>query len=367
MNILFVIVTLEGGGAQKLLNDLAPRLNQTDRCEILAFSKKDDRFSETLRKNRVKVSFVPNNVKKGFETLRYIDKFIEQGNFDIVHSHLFPALYYCSVLKRVKYKDLPFIYTEHNTDNRRRHIRWMRPLEKWIYDPYDFIISISEETFLALAKWIGITEEKKRKFCVINNGIPVKDCFNAATYSRTDIGFNITEDDILLCMIGSFTEQKNHKFMVAVMERLPANYKLLLLGEGMLKGQIEELVKERKLEGRVFFMGFRNDVASIIKASDIVVIPSKWEGFGLVAVEAMACGRPVVCSDVPGLNSVVGDAGIKAKPESVDAFITALDKAAIEAGEKCTRDKCIDQAKKCDIDVMKNCYLKLYQKCLKEL
>lgn len=366
MNVLFVIVTLEGGGAQKLLNDLAPRLNHTDRCEILVLSKKNDRFSENLKKNGIKVSFIPDNIKRGIKIIKYIDKYIEQGNFDIIHSHLFPTLYYCSILKRMKYRDLPFIFTEHNTDNRRRHLKWMRPLEKWMYNPYDFIISISQETQLSLMEWLGATREKREKFCVINNGIPVENYISAVSYNRNDIGIDIVNNDVLLCMIGSFTEQKNHRFMIAVMEGLPVNYKLLLLGEGILSGQIHALVKEKRLENRVFFMGFRNDVASIVKASDIVVIPSKWEGFGLVAVEAMACGKQVVCTDVPGLSAVIGEAGIKVKPKDIGAFIEALEEAASKTGENNTIDNCIEQAKKFDVEVMKNSYLKLYEKCMKE-
>ena len=65
-------------------------------------------------------------------------------------------------------------------------------------------------------------------------------------------------------------------------------------------------------------------MASIIKSSDVVVIPSLWEGFGLIAVEAMACGVPVIASSVPGLKDVVGGAGILINPESSFEIVSSI-------------------------------------------
>ena len=135
---------------------------------------------------------------------------------------------------------------------------------------------------------------------------------------------NYSDEDKLLCMIGSFTEQKNHMYMLDVMKELPSNYKLILLGDGKLKDKIVEKINVDNLSERVVMLGFRNNIAPIVKASDLVVIPSKWEGFGLVAAEAMACGKQIVCNDVDGLSEVVGDVGVKVNINNKNEFKDAI-------------------------------------------
>lgn len=365
MKLLFVISTMGGGGAQKLLADIAPMINRENKCELLVLSKEEDQYSELLISNGVKCTFIPQNIRGILKKLQYIYSFVIQGNYDIVHVNLFPALYYCSVLKRTKMKNIPFIYTEHNTDNRRRHISLLKIVERWVYKPYDYVVSISTETREALLKWINPIQ--REKFIVIDNGIQISAFANADTISREKISFAISNKDILLCLIGSFTEQKNHAFIIDVLKKLPSEYKLLLLGEGPLEEQIKEKVKKLSLDDRCYFLGFRKDVASIIKTSDIVVIPSLWEGFGLVAVEAMACGKPVICSDVPGVAQVVGKVGMKIKLGDVEAFASAITsmtnvlKNDIRGENK---EKYIAQAKKFDIQNMVNAYLEVYNKLI---
>ena len=72
------------------------------------------------------------------------------------------------------------------------------------------------------------------------------------------------------------------------------------------------------------FLGFRKDVARIMHTADVLVIPSIWEGFGLIAVEGMACGIPIVASNVPGLSEVVGNAGIKFNPKDASSIADSV-------------------------------------------
>ncbi|WP_082021825.1 glycosyltransferase family 4 protein [Sphingobacterium sp. T2] len=87
-------------------------------------------------------------------------------------------------------------------------------------------------------------------------------------------------------------------------------YYLLLVGDGVRKNELVKLVNENNLGNRVHFLGVRNDVNSILKSVDYVVVSSHWEGFGLAAVEGMAAQKPVLASNVKGLGEVVNGAGI---------------------------------------------------------
>lgn len=168
----------------------------------------------------------------------------------------------------------------------------------------------------------------------------------------------------MLCLIGSFTEQKNHLFMLDAMRYLPEEFHLILLGEEGVYDAIVNKINQMKLNNRVHLLGFRSDVASIIKTCDLVVIPSKWEGFGLVAVEAMACGKQVVCLDILGLSEIVGDGGIKVHKENPKEYAAAIIQAKLQLGDKNIVNCCMKQARKYDIERMKQKYFNIYNMML---
>ena len=362
MKILFVNNGLAGGGAEKLINDLLPIINKNHECNLLILSDKDEKYLSNLVHNKVKVFVIPKSCNNHIKRINYIKKIILNGHYDIVHANTFPTIYYCGLIRKIwKPRSTIFVMTEHNTDNRRRHHKLLRPIEKYIYSAYSRVVSISKATQDALVKWLR--PKSPNRFCVIENGVPIEDFFEVLPLKRKSIIKNYDEETILLCMVGSFTEQKNHKLMIKIMGLLPSKYHLLLLGEGVLLREIEMIVKQMKLNDRVHFMGFRKDVPQIMKTCDIVVIPSKWEGFGLVAVEAMACGKPVVCSSVPGLEDVVGSAGI-----TVDLNAKDFSRAIVSLEDRYKYDNFCEMSKKrsqdYSITTMSNLYVSLYNQLI---
>jgi glycosyltransferase EpsF len=114
----------------------------------------------------------------------------------------------------------------------------------------------------------------------------------------------------LVVHVGRFFKQKNHFGLLAIFERALRQVpeaKLLLVGVGPLAERVEEHVRNRGLSNAVRMLGARDDAASIISRCDVLLFPSLWEGFGIVALEANAAGIPVVGSNVVGLNEAVED------------------------------------------------------------
>ena len=147
-----------------------------------------------------------------------------------------------------------------------------------------------------------------------------------------------------------------------MLKQLPKKYKLLLVGEGELKNEIEQLVeRDLSLKDRVVFLGFRKDVSEIIHSSDVFVVPSKYEGFGLVAIEAMACGCPVVASDVAGLSSIVKGYGLLADPQNPESFVKQIRSLEDKSTYDIFSSLSLDRAKEFSIERMSNSYIELYK------
>jgi glycosyltransferase involved in cell wall biosynthesis len=179
-----------------------------------------------------------------------LKKFIIENKFDIVHAHLFPSFYYLGFLKlfNKKLKSFPkIIVTEHSTFNNRRKYNILRHIEKIIYNSFDKIVSITFEVQLDLLKWLK--KKKNSKFSVILNGIDFHKIL-AIDSSKIDLVPEILlkpANIIKVGMVGSFTIQKNHLFMIKALSFLPNNFHLFLLGEGKLEIAIRDYVSKLNL------------------------------------------------------------------------------------------------------------------------
>ena len=108
------------------------------------------------------------------------------------------------------------------------------------------------------------------------------------------------EDKIVVGHVGRFHFQKNHSFLIDVFEHLAKQnekYRLILIGQGMLENDIKKLVEQKGLEQKVIFCGVQSDTSKFYQMMDCFVLPSLFEGLGIVALEAQACSLPCVLSD----------------------------------------------------------------------
>lgn len=133
----------------------------------------------------------------------------------------------------------------------------------------------------------------------------------------------------ILLFVGNLLPVKRLDVVVRALARLPEDYVLLVVGGGYAEAAYRQLVGDLKLQHRVFFTGVcldRKNLARYYRLADAVVIPSDYESFSLVALEAMASGTPVIASDVPGLRQRVVDGmtGFLFTPGSVDDLTTTL-------------------------------------------
>lgn len=148
----------------------------------------------------------------------------------------------------------------------------------------------------AAGKWMFSGSQ----FCVLNNSINTElYSFNEEKRKRVRAEFNIAENELVIGHVGRFSPPKNHDFLIKTFKEViqKENAKLLLVGDGNLRGIIENEIEKLGLKENIIFTGVRSDVADLMQAMDVFVFPSLYEGLPVTMVEAQAAGLPCVISD----------------------------------------------------------------------
>lgn len=350
MKILHVITSLRTGGAEHLMVDLLPRLRDlSNEVELLVFDGIRTAFYEELEQKDIKIHslgiggnvYHPQNV---FKLRGFVDR------YDIIHTHNTACQFFAPLSKILKRSKVKLVTTEHSTNNRRRGKWYLKPIDKWMYAHYLSVICISERTMLNLKPYIT-----KDVICVINNGIDVEKFLCPIN--------DISEKNrFLLTQVSSFNDAKDQDTLVRAVKELPDNYRLQLVGDGDHRLKVEELAHSLGVANRVDFLGIRTDIPEILKSSDVNILSSHWEGFGLAAVEGMASGRPFLASNVDGLNEIVEGAGVLFPHGDYKCLANEIKSLCKNRDYyKSVAQRCQERAKQFDIKKMAKQYNDLYK------
>jgi len=164
------------------------------------------------------------------------------------------------------------------------------------------------------------------KIRVIYNGVEYSRFSSAAKKDlRKELG--IPKKDFLVGFVGQLDERKGVETLVksfCFLSKKKAHVTLLMVGEGKLKNRLMDMASQ--CHGRVIFAGYRNDVDEVVKCIDVLVLPSFWEGFGIVLIEAMAAGKPVVTTRTSNMPEIVTDKkdGFLISPGDEDSLTKVL-------------------------------------------
>ena len=161
------------------------------------------------------------------------------------------------------------------------------------------------------ADWLFGPQIPRDRISIIKNAIDVeKYRFNMQKRSKIRDQLNLG-DAFVLGTIGRLSYLKNHSFLVDLFSRFHQKYphtKLLIVGDGELRGDLSRQILDKNLERDVLLLGWKNDVENYLQAMDVFLLPSRFEGLGIAAVEAAASGLPCIVSDqVPEEVALVGN------------------------------------------------------------
>ncbi|WP_236744043.1 glycosyltransferase [Marinobacter similis] len=351
--ILHVITTPSGGGAEVLVRELNQR-NQTRGVESAIVFFNDNGGS--LKANEVSLDSGVRSVSNIFKLRSAISRLRKQHPDLIVHAHLtWPFIY---VVLATLFIRVRLFYTEHNTYNRRREIPGFRLIDRFLYSRYERVICISDGVHKSLSSWIGQGLSGGQLITVPNG----------AQLNEINVRTPINGRKISVVSVGSLTEKKNFTVAIEAVSQLRDRIEeYVIAGEGPARTKLENLINSRGLSDSVLLPGWSDDVEGYLCRADLQLIPSQWEGFGLVAAEGMSTGLPVVVSDVDGLREVVGpeSEAVTLVPEyrSVSAWVNAIN----DAITKCEKSgppeismAASSQAGKFSLDKMVSGYLDVY-------
>ena len=288
--IIHVIDSDSGGGAEKLVSFIQQKCKNNQTIITLKKLSEKNNFNSNYVSLNIKSENSWSVVLATLGLIRIFLKIKDRKNL-VLHSHLSKSLYatfLSSVLFRINH-----IHTEHNTKNKRRTKPYLYPIEYLIYNSLKHIICISEATKLELLSYLP--KIKSNKISIIENGTKLYD------YSKRDF----TKQKLNILILGSLTFKKGIDLFIEILPFLLDRInQVKIIGSGPEKQKLLDLTKNLSLERIVKFIPFTNDPSEHIYESDVGVIPSRWEGFGLVAVEMRSSGLPLLISDTPGLYDV---------------------------------------------------------------
>lgn len=250
-----------------------------------------------------------NRVLKQLCVYRKQKKLIENKGYDCVHIHSGTAtrLFVSGVSARVSGVKRIILHSHSTGVEGKNQVlhgllhRLLRRSLKWIGTEY---IACSENA----AKWM-FPNVSAGDITIVHNGIDINRFRfdkNKRIIVRKKLGIG---DEILIGHVGRFDYSKNHEYIIRVFKGIHvinSHVRLLLVGDGERFDSVKRIVKENGLEDNVFFVGESKDVASWMQAMDVFILPSRFEGFPLVGVEAQAVGLPVLLS-----NQITKEIGIR--------------------------------------------------------
>ncbi|GIM56335.1 glycosyl transferase [Capnocytophaga canimorsus] len=358
MKILHIINSLSIGGAEKLIIETLPLLQKEKGLEVdlALFNSEESPFYIQLKKENPSVKIYEFSKGSVYNPLNIFRIIPLLRKYDVIHAHLFPVMYFVVLAKILTFSKVKLIFTEHSTGNRRMQNPKFKRIEQFIYKHYSKIICITEGVKKELQRCLSIPSNKLK---VIHNGINISKIKNETKLNREEFGFS--SEDKLLIMVAGFRIQKDQDTLIKCLQILPSQYKLILVGDGERRNVLEKLVTELNLSDRVTFLGIRNNVVSLIKMSDIAVLSSHWEGFGLAAAEAMVCGVPTIASNVNGLNAVVSKGGLLFEKGDVQDLKNKIQLLEDESFYNKISNRCIEKAYKYDIQEMIKKLIDIYE------
>lgn len=318
IRVLNIITRLERGGAPQALLETLQRMS--DKFEVdLATGATEDAdldLTQIVMDSGQKLILVPSMRRsphplRDLKALFHLIKIIKSGQYHIIHTHTSKA----GFLGRIAAKLCgvsAVVHSPHGTVLEG----YFSPLVTKTYAYMERFTAPMAQCIIGLTtreidQYLDAKIGKREQYTYIYNGIDIER-FSKTTKDRNTIRneLNIPVDAVVCVTVGRLVPVKGQADLIEAFQKVTQkhpNAHLIIVGEGELHASLLEQTKACDLTNCIHFLGWRSDVADLLGASDIFVLPSLNEGLGLVLIEAMAQKLPAIATDVGGVPEVVVD------------------------------------------------------------
>ena len=313
LSILQVITPSRYSGAERVVTFLSAALQQAGHRVVVA-TKANERLEAELNQRGVAVRTPGLSGKLNLAVPLRIVRLAREIDADLIHTHLSTASLWGSVAGRLL--GIPVLAHVHALNT------------KWCYRLADAVATPSEGVRQHLIGQ-GMAPDRIH---VIYNGLPAERCtdLTPAEQMRSQLGLPV--EAALVAVVAHLSPKKGHRYLLEAVARLRDRYPdlhCLIVGEGPLRGELQEHARQLGIACRAHFLGYREDAVAIMQASDIVVLPSvAKEGLGICLIEAAFVGKPTIGSDAPGIDEAIvdGETGLLVAPGDAEALSEAIDR-----------------------------------------
>lgn len=300
--ILHIVGAMNVGGTETMIMNLYKNIDREKvQFDFLYYVNDECFYDDEIKKlggKIIKANSVQNSgVLKSVSELKKI--IIENGPYDVVHAH---TLFNCGIAMLASKLAGVKVRISHAHTNQETTFSLAR---KVYYKSMSTMINCNSTKFLGASKYAGsflfgekIVESNKYEF--LPNFIEYEKILSSNKNLRKEFG--IKENEFIIGTVGRFIPIKNQKLILEIAKNIKVenniDFKILLVGDGDLKDELQRQVKDLGIEDKVIFTGYRKDVYDLVNIMDVFVLPSLFEGFGMVVVEAQVAGVPCIISDV---------------------------------------------------------------------
>ena len=323
--IMEVIYAFDIGGSERLAAAIAEKISQYgESVSVCAINGDAGPIRTQLEKNNIPCYGIGGG-KISALTVRYrLYKLFKQVRPDVLHMHHITQLINC--YWPAKLAQVPrLVVTEHANYS----IRTIKKLNRRarFYTPRADALTVVHDGL----KDYFVTEMDvpEKMITTITNGVDTSIYLPGSASSDFKVAMDIPDDMTVLACIGRLVEAKDHRNLLDAAKHMVdkghTDFRLLVVGDGPYRQQLEGYATEQGINGNVLFLGARSDIVDILHNTDICVLSSKREGFPMVLLEAMGCGVPCISTQVGGVFQLInGSNGRIVPPEDSVALAEAI-------------------------------------------
>lgn len=327
---------LSGEGIAGVENYVYNLVSSTPAFEVkpLVICTAQGSIAQKFAAANIETEIIPIRGYFDLKAILALSKFFESHQVDLVHVHLGLDSFVGTIAAKLVSK--PVIMSVHF--DQPNYVKYS-PLARRTWNACQVLKNKSIAHFLPSTQNVASELMRREavsqaKTTVVNPGIPISE-INRSCRERVRTELGASENDVVVIGVGRLEAEKNFQCLIDAIGTISESQKLKvwIVGEGSQRKELEEAISRLNLQETISLLGYRNDIKDLLVSADMFVLPSKFDAFGMSAVEAMMAELPVIGTIETGLSTVVSAnvTGFLVPVDDADALASSIKKLAADS------------------------------------